>query len=195
LLVQLKQHSINKKIEKLSLIRQAFDGLPLRIINGLIGEVVLSAIRVEASSEWHRGRDDTIISGAPPEFIPGFDLVINIGSETAGLEVISGSGRLPIDSPYELLDSRFIELVHGDMVILDSRILRRWISKNEGAIFWFSVIRPWLTPLDDFTNKVRPDTPPRALRFYGIPWIPAQDIGQWLFKNHRKRSSDAGSRS
>ena len=195
LLIHLKQHYLTKTVPKLSLIRETFDGLPWRIVTGLIGEATLSAIRTETSDEWHRGREDTVISSSPADFVPGFDLAVNIDNETAGLEVISGSGRLPIDSPYELLESNFIELAHSDLAIFDSRLLRRWLPKNKNSIFGFSVTRPWLAPLDDFSSQVRPDTPPRALRFYGIPWIPAQDISQWLFKSHSKRSSDARSGS
>jgi hypothetical protein len=195
LITLLKQHYMNKTVPSLSLIRQSFDGLPWRISTGLIGEVVLSAIKVEPSHGWHRGRNDTVISGAPANFIPGFDLAININTEAIGLEVLSGSGRISIDAPYKFLARSILEIAPSDLVIFDSRLLRCWSPENNRAIFEFSVIRPWLTPLEDFTDKVRPDTPPRALKFYGIPGIPAKDISHWLFKNHQKRSLDARSRS
>lgn len=180
---------------ELILVRQAYDGLPMRIVEGLVEQAVLSAVRYGAEEQWHRGRDDTVRGGAPADFIPGFDLAATLDSAPCALEVISGSQRLGVDDPYPLQQSRSIELASGDLAIMDSRLLRRWSAQSAYWILWFSVIRPWLTPLDDFTDKIRPDTPPRALRFYGIPWRPARDVGQWLFHSHSKRNSDARTRS
>jgi hypothetical protein len=180
---------------KLTLVRQAFDGMPLRIVTGLIGEVVLSMIRSGATPDWHRGRNDTIASGAPSQFIPGFDLAATIDTSSCILEVIPGSGRLSVSDPNPKQISTPVELDPCDLAILDSRLLRRWSAESGKQVFWFSVIRPWLTPLDDFEPEIRSNTPPRALRFFGLPWQPAREVGQWIFTSHTKRSTDAGSGS
>ena len=180
---------------QLTLVRQAFDGMPLRIITGLIGEVVLSMIRSGAAPDWHRGRNDTIASGAPSQFIPGFDLATTIDSSPCILEVIPGSGRLSANDPNPSQISARVEVGPCDLAILDSRLIRRWSLETGKKVFWFSVIRPWLTPLDNFEREVRSNTPPRALRFFGLPWQPARDVGQWIFNTHNKRSTDARSGS
>jgi hypothetical protein len=173
---------------EMTLVRQAFDGLPMRITQGIIGEVILSQIKYGAEAGWHRGRGDTVASGAPAEFVPGFDFACVLDGKPCQVEVIPGSNRLTDDDPCLLEISREVELRPGDVLILDSRLQRRWPPERGHLIFWFSVIRPWLTPLSDFSKRLRPETPPRALRFFGIPQVPPRDVGEWLFRTHRKRS-------
>jgi hypothetical protein len=176
----------NPNPSEMTLVRQAFDGLPMRITQGIVGEVILSQIKYGAEPNWHRGRYDTINSGAPPDFIPGFDLACILDGQPCQLEVIPGSGRLRANDPCPVGISQEVELRPGDLVILDSRLQRLWPQKRDRWVFWFSVIRPWLTPLNDFSMRLRPETPPRALRFFGIPQMPPRDVGEWLFRTHRK---------
>ncbi len=189
---QLQRHLVrgypNPNPSELTLVRQAFDGLPLRITQGLIGEVILSQVRYGEAEDWHRGRGDTVASGAPAEFIPGFDLSCVLDRKPCPVEVIPGSGRLTDDDPWPYQISQTVEVKPGDLAIFDGRLLRRWPPERSGWVFWFSVIRPWLTPLSDFSRRLRPDMPPRALSFFGIPRQPPGDVGEWLFRTHQKRS-------
>lgn len=178
----------NPNPSEMTLVRQAFDGLPLRITQGLVGEVILSQVKYGAGEDWHRGRGDTVASGAPPDFVPGFDLACVLNGRPCEVEVIPGSGRLAAGDPPPLQIAQAFALAPGDLAIFDSRLLRRWPTGRGRHAFWFSVIRPWLTPLSDFSRRLRPETPPRALRFFGIPWLPHRDVGEWLFRTHRKRS-------
>ena len=174
---------------ELTLVRQVFDGLPMRIVQELIGEVVLSAIKCGCESGWHRSRVDTIASGAPAEFVPGFDLATVIDQKLCRLDFLCGSGRLAADSAYPAQIYRSVELAPGDLAILDSRLLRRWPDDHGQHIYMASVVRYWLTPLQDISSRLSADLPPRALRFFGVPWQPAREISQWLFRNHPRRSA------
>ena len=187
LLTSLARGFPNPNPSELVLVRQVFDGLPMRIIQGLIGEVMLSAIKYGAQQGWHRGRNDTVSSGAPANFIPGFDLAAILDSESCSVDVIAGSGRLETGEDYPVEISQSIEIAPGDLAIFDSRLLRRWPSDRCQWVYSSSVIRPWITPLSDFSSRIGLDMPPRALRFYGVPWQPARDVGEWLFRNHTKR--------
>jgi hypothetical protein len=173
----------------LGLTRQAFDGLPMRMTEALIGESVLSAFGVGVDTGWHRGRGDTVESSAPGEFIPGFDFATVPGPEPCSLELIPGSGRLRPDDAIPVQTLRRVNLEPGDQIILDSRLLRRWPDKRTGDVFWLSTIRPWLTPAMDFLGLLEPNAPPRALRFFGVPGAPSRDVGAWLVRSHRKRET------
>jgi hypothetical protein len=179
----------NQNPSELALVRQVFDGLPMRIVQGLIGEVILSAIKYGCEQGWRRSRIDTVASGAPAEFVPGFDLATVIDQEACRLEFLPGSGRLTADSVYPTQIARSVELAAGDLAILDSRLVRRWPDDRRHSIYMVSVVRFWLTPQQDFSGRISADLPSRALRFFGAPWQPAREIGQWLFHNHPERSS------
>lgn len=168
------------------IIRQVFEGLPMRIMETIAGRMVLSMARYGVSQEWHRGRDDIVASGAPADFISGFDVGLRLDSEPCILEVISGSARLGPRDVIPLQLQRTVEVAVHAVVILDSRTVRRWSAQLASRIFWFSVVRPWIMPLMNFFDKLPKDTPPRALQFAGMP--PAKDVGEWLFRAHPKRS-------
>ena len=177
----------NPNPSELALVRQAFDGLPMRITESLVGEVILSRVKYGAEPGWHRGRADTVASGAPAGFIPGFDLACVLDARPCPAEVVPGSGRLRADDPLPESICQAAELAPGDLAIFDSRLLRRWPPERGPRVFWFSVIRPWLTPLSDFSKRLRPETPPRARRFFGEPWWPARDVREWLFRTHKNK--------
>jgi hypothetical protein len=177
----------NPNPSEMTLVRQAFDGLPMRIVEGLIGEVILSQVRYGVSQGWHRGRNDTIASGAPADFVPGFDLSCVLNGKPCTIEVVPGSGRLRTHDPVPEEIKQPATLAPGDLAIFDSRLLRCWPPQGADWVFCFSVVRRWLTPVTDFSKRLRPGTPPRALRFFGEPW-PARDIGEWLFRTYQKRS-------
>jgi hypothetical protein len=177
----------NPNPSEMTLVRQAFDGLPLRIVDGLIGDVILSHVRYGVSEGWHRGRDDTVASGAPAEFVPGFDLSCVLNGKSCAIEVVPGSGRLGTKDPVPEEIKQLTQLAPGDLAIFDSRLMRRWPAEGARWVFSFSVVRRWLTPVTDFSKRLRPGTPPRALRFFGEPW-PACDVREWLFQTHQRRS-------
>lgn len=169
-----------------ALIRRVFEGLPMRIMEGLAGPMVLSMAQYGDSAEWHRGRADTVASGAPADFIPGFDVAMTIDQRPGTVEAIAGSSRLAIADPVPAFVSRRIEFAPESLIIFDSRTLRRWPQDRGRDAFWFSVIRPWMTPLIDFTARLPKDTPPRAAQFAGRS--PSRSISEWLFATHAKRS-------
>jgi hypothetical protein len=168
--------------------RQAFDGLPLRITQALAGETILSAFGIGTAEGWHRGRSDTLESGAPTEFIPGFDCFAPAGAEPCRVEVIPGGGRLRRDDPLPLVTARTVELAPGDLLILDSRAPRHWPPEPPRHLFWFSIVRSWMTPQSRFDDLLDEDVPPRALRFYGVPFAPHRDVGAWIFDTHQPQS-------
>lgn len=189
---QLQRHLVrgfpSPNPSEMTLVRQAFDGLPMRITENLLGEVILSQVAYGVGTGWRRGREDTILSGAPADFIPGFDLACTLDGKPCTIEVIPGSGRLRANDPVPEEIKQVAQLAPGDLAIFDSRLLRRWPTERSDWVFWFSVIRPWITPVADFSNRLRPGTPPRALRFFGAPWWPSRDISEWLLRTHQKRS-------
>jgi hypothetical protein len=170
------------------LVRQVFDGLPMRITQGMVGEVILSDISYGVQQGWHRGRSDIVNCGAPASFVPGFDMATVLDFKPCLIDVIDGSSRLAADDGCPTGLRQSVEIAPGDLAIFDSRLLRRWAEDRCQWVYSLSVIRPWITPVSDFSSKIHPDMPPRALRFYGCPWWPSRDVGEWIFRNHTKRS-------
>jgi hypothetical protein len=184
--IQLLSRGSGKRPE-FALVRRVYEGLPMRIVEGLAGAMVLSFARYGAPEGWHRGRTDTIESGAPLEFTPGYDVALVLESRRCSMEAITGSGRLGLTEPVPAAACVTLEFSPTDVVILDSRALRRWPVELHGRVFWFSVVRPWMTALMEFHDYLPKDTPPRARQFAGR--IPARDVGEWLFTSHAKRNS------
>src|ERR1700688_612301 len=65
-----------ERVPEFHVVRRGFEGLPMRIVEGLAGAMVLSAARYGTSNQWHRGRTDTVESGAPADFVASFDIAL-----------------------------------------------------------------------------------------------------------------------
>jgi hypothetical protein len=176
------------KFPEFVLVRQAFEGLPLRITAELAGEMVLSSARYGVPGGWHRGRDDVVRDGAPASFVPGFDVALTLEAGPCTVEFLPGSGRFGAHDALPVSQLAAMTMQPDDVVIFDSRMVRRWPPESAAHVFWFSVARPWITPLVDFVARIPATTPPRARRFAGDVTLPSRDIGEWLFRTHPKRS-------
>jgi hypothetical protein len=167
-------------------VREAYDGLPMRVAQDVAGEQIFSLARVGLPAGWLRARTDIIGSGAPASFIPGLCIAGPVGDTAALLAVVPGSARLPLDAevPEELAAEA--ELAPGDVAVLDPRCMRRWSIPK--TIFQLSVVRTWIQPECDASAMVGPDAPPRAARFAGVPSAPAATFESWLFARHERRS-------
>ena len=174
--------------------REACEGLPLRIIRGLIGDPILSSIGYVEHCEapaWHRGRDDTLASGAPVSFVPGFDLVLPVSPQGAEVDIASGSFRLSAQQAHP--SEQLVAPLHvpaESLAILDIRMLRRFRLRPKNRIFTFSVVRPWLCPEIDLEPLLPSDLPRRTARFFGLTSRPGRDIRAWLLRSHRTRPEE-----
>ncbi len=166
-------------------IREAYDGLPMRVAQEVIGEPIFSSARVGLPPGWFRARTDTVDSGAPASFIPGVCIAGPVGDMPAALAVVPGSARLPTEAevPTELAIE--VRLVPGDVAVLDSRCMGRWSVPE--TIFQLSVVRAWVQPDLDASAMVGPDLPARAARFAGVASAPAATLESWLFERHERR--------
>lgn len=167
-------------------VREAYEGLPMRVAQDVAGEQVFSRARTGVPRGWYRTRTDTVAAGAPNTFIPGVCIAGPVGGGPGSLSVIPGSARLPADTavPTELAVS--VDLDAGDVAVLDSRCMRRWSAPE--TTFQLSVVRPWIEPEQDAAPLVDPQGPARASRFAGLPWMPAPTLESWLFDRHERRS-------
>lgn len=167
-------------------VRRLFDGLPMRVMEGLAGPMVLSQVRYGTPAGWHRGRTDTVASGAPAGFVPGFDVSLALDGQPCTVDAIAGSARLGAEAILPSIAGTSVTFTAEDVVVFDSRTVRRWPDPRPDTIFWYSVIRPWMMPLMDVMASVPRDAPPRALAFAGRR--PSREIGEWLFSTHQGRS-------
>jgi len=181
----------NWPARQLKLTRQLFDGLPMRISQGVIGESIVSAFGSSVRGGWHRGRTDTLESGAPPSFLPGFDFFTSTAVEPVRVSVINGGGRLARHDAPPIAAGQTVELGRGDLLIADCRTPRCWSEPLPRSLFWFSTVRPWMTQEMDILSLVEHDTPPRALAFFGAAQRPPGDVLEWLTASHRKREAPA----
>ena len=79
-------------------LREAFEGLPMRIAQALAGEQVFSGAGVGVPAGWHRQRLDTVAAGAPSNFLPGVCVAGPVSSRAVDLDYVPGSARLPADA-------------------------------------------------------------------------------------------------
>lgn len=188
---KLRQRLATMTADRLSVrvLREAFEGLPIRIAQGLAGEQVFSGAGVGVRHGWYRQRLDTVAAGAPGNFVPGVCVAGPVGGQAVDLDYVPGSARLPADAAVpEDLTAR-VRLAQGDVAVLDSRCARRWSHPEQ--VFRLSVVRPWLEPERDGRELVGSDILPRVQRFAGVPWAPATTLEQWLFERHERRNDDA----
>jgi hypothetical protein len=163
-------------------LREAYEGLPLRVAQEIAGEQVLSYAGVGTRAGWHRQRVDTVADGAPRTFVPGLCIAGPVGDAPVTLSYLPGSARLRRGAATLGDLAAHAELAPGDVAVLDSRCTRRW--SDPATVFQLSVVRPWIEPERDFAALVTTDTPPRVARFTGAPWAPAATPSQWLFDRH-----------
>lgn len=164
-------------------VRRFWDGLPAFLCERSIGTCVFSALtrlpaeRAGHQGAWHRGRGDTVASGAPRDFIPGFDLVVPL---EAGLEVLvlPASGRQLRDEPVDFESARAVPLAVEDLMILDSRLYRRF--RGAAQIVILSVVRDWIDPIEIQTDGIASTTPARAAAFFGRELLARTDMRDWL---------------
>jgi hypothetical protein len=169
----------------LRVLREAYEGLPLRVAEQIAGEQVLSHAGVGVPAGWYRQRVDTVADGAPRAFVPGLSILGPVGAEPVTLSYAPGSARLPHDAPVPVESATDIELAPGDVVVADSRCALR--LSDPAAVFQLSVVRAWLEPERDFTAFVTRDVLPRVARFAGVASVPAATPEQWLFERHERR--------
>ena len=179
--------TMDRLVPNFKLVREAYDGLPMRVAEEITGELVFSKASVGVAAGWFRTRVDTIASGAPVGFVPGVCIAGPTTDAGAQLSVIPGSARLgvAVTVPQQLAIG--VTLAQGDAAILDSRAMRRWSPAE--SVFQLSVVRPWIEPEHDAAGLVAADTPPRAARFAGVAGRPAESLESWLFERHERRSS------
>jgi hypothetical protein len=178
--------AINAGLPTFRVIREAYDGLPMRVAQAVAGEQIFSRARIPLPDGWHRARTDTVASGAPLTFVPGLSIAGPVSADTVRLSFVPGSARLPADAevPEEMVVH--VELDPADVAVLDARCMRRWSAPE--STFELSVVRTWIEPELDASRLVAPDGPERAKRFAGMPWIPAPSVESWLFERHERRT-------
>jgi hypothetical protein len=185
---KLRQRLAAMPADRLSLrvLREAYEGLPMRVAQGIAGEQVLSSAGLGAAPGWHRQRVDSVADGAPSRFVPGLCIAGPVGAAATTLWYVPGSASAPRDAP--VLESLALaaELVPGDVAVLDSRCMRRW--SDPAAVFRMSVVRTWIQPERDGRELITGDVSPQLARFAGSPWAPAETVRQWLFERHERRS-------
>jgi hypothetical protein len=169
----------------LRILREAYEGLPSRLVHSLAGEQIVSNVAVGVSPGWHRQRVDTILDGAPASFIPGMCIAGPTGEEAVVLSYVPGSARSHRDIAGDGERAVEVELAPGDVAVLDSRCARRW-SRPE-VVFALSVVRSWIEPQADLGTLVRADTLARVARFAGRQDAPAVTVREWLFERHERR--------
>lgn len=162
--------------------RRSFEGALAEAAAGLLGPCMLSFARIGAPAGWHRGRADTVQSGAPPEFIPGLDLVR--AREPMRAALIPGSGRLRSGDPAPEALAVELSLRPDQALLLDTRLWRRWPAPAP-ALF-FSVVRAWLEPEADFRALAGAEASPADRLFFGAATQPATDVGRWLSGRERR---------
>lgn len=168
-------------------LRQIYDGLPARIVEQIIGPAVLSKVQRSLQSHWHRGRADITASGAPRDFVPGFDLVVALEGGPLTVGLVAGSGRLRDDEIIPEDFSATVALAPQQVLMLDTRLYRRHASGVQSCLI-LTVVRSWIAPEQHFAEAERPETPPRAAQFFGRFAAPSRDLAEWLVRTHPPKS-------
>lgn len=166
-------------------LREAYEGLPVRVAEEVAGEQVLSSFGTDAPAGWHRQRGDTIADGAPGAFVPGLCIGGPVGEAPVTLSYLPGSARARHDAPILPDLAASVELAPGDVAVLDSRCVRRWSDPQ--SVFRMSLVRTWIVPEDDARELVTAETLPRLARFAGAAAAPARTVEEWLFERHERR--------
>ena len=167
-------------------VREAYDGLPMRVAEAVAGEQIFSSARTGLPSGWFRARTDTVDSGAPVGFIPGVCISGPVAREAVMLAVVPGSARLTAGAAAPADLAVETELGPGDVALLDSRCMQRWSAPQ--TVFQLSVVRTWIQPELDVSALTGPDLPARAARFAGAGSAPAVTLESWLFERHERRT-------
>jgi hypothetical protein len=167
-------------------IRQIFDGTPARVTEATIGSYVFSALRPSVKG-WHRGRTDVLVSGTPPEFCFGIDLLAPLGPEPYVVDIVDGSARLPIDAQAATQTARRVRVAPRDLLMLDCRTYRRTANEPEAPAVEFSVIRSWMTPEEIWPAEELSKMPERAAAFFGRDLQQAATVKEWLIRTHPRR--------
>lgn len=167
-------------------VREAYDGLPMRVAQHVAGEQIFSGARHGVDEEWHRSPIREGVLAAPTAHVLGMSIA-GPADEAVELHVATGSDRCEPDLAVGAAIQTF-RLEAGDVAVLDARCLRRWTAP--ATIFELSVVRFWVEPVQDGRALAKSDMPPRARRFVGEGTAPTT-LEEWLFGRHPARSEDA----